>query len=170
MFRLTYLSLSLVIQRVLSHAGYLNISPSERRSYRGRYTTSGYDMSALAEEAFGNLPVLIQIKCQKTPVSRQAVDALRGVMLRHGVSQAILICLSRFSPQARAAAATYTGRPVRLIDGMDLARMMVGLGIGVDGDARTSTKLDEDVFKRLERFTVGLKRKRGAIRITTRNR
>ena len=84
-------------------------------------------------------------------------------MLRNGAPTGVLVTTSRFSRTAREAAACVPGRPIRLVDGPELANLMIALGLGVAervdlATGRRSRTLDEETFRALERFAESLLR------------
>jgi len=153
---LTYLALSICIQRLLSELGFEDVRLLGRRFLRGRTDHGGIDMSAKAMTPLGPSPTLIQVKRYHRTVSRRFVDELRGSMLRYNASNGILITTSTFSRRAQDAANAFKGRPIRLIDGRELATLMVDTGIGIEAqvDLPTGTKLHKlnaYMFEHLER-------------------
>jgi len=155
--RLSYLALALIAQRVFRELGLSSVKLLGRRYLRGRTKTGGADMDATVETNIGRHGVLIQVKRYTRPVPRHFVDELRGVMLRVHAPQAIILATSSFSRAARKAAGEYLGRPIRLIDGSELARMMVARRIGIRQQENLLTgemhwTIDEEAFSLLREF------------------
>lgn len=166
LLRLPYLAYALCVQRVLERIGYEAVRPVGRRHFRGPHRTSAVDLAASLPGPLGSQTVLVQIKRYDQTVARRFVDELRGSMLRNGAPSGVLVTTSRFSGKAREAAAGVPGRPVRLVDGPELAGLMAALGIGVAertdlATGRRTRELDEDAFRALERLAESLVRSHG---------
>jgi restriction endonuclease Mrr len=151
---LRYLEFAFCVKRVLEHSGYQRVRLSNRKHLRGRTEEGGFDMIVYQETGLGVVPVLVQVKRYTRPVSRRAVDEVRGAQLRHGISYAVLVTTATISRAARNAAAAYPGRPVRLIDGGELGTMMLAARIGVKEDhdiasGKTTLSFTEEPFELL---------------------
>lgn len=106
--------------------GYRHMLFCGRRAQRGR-SASGPDF--LVRVGDEGMNVAVQIRHWKSPVSKRAVDELRGVMLRDNIPAGMIVASSICSPAAKGAAAEYNGRPVRIIDIDRLAESLVALGL-----------------------------------------
>ena len=158
--RLTWLSfyaLALCVRRILLEQGCSDLQLSGRRTLYARTSCGGFDMRGFSFAAFGRNSCLVQVKPYRRPVSRRFVDELRGAMQREGATEGILATTSTFSRMARTAARQYLARPVRLLDGHDLARVLLDSRIGVSVARRPQSgesdlALDESFFQELERL------------------
>ena len=153
---LTYFALSICVQRLFTELGFTDVRLLNRQFLRGRTEHGGIDMTAITQTPLGPSPTIIQVKRPQTPVSRRSVDELRGTLLRCGAAYGILVTTSTFSPKAVFAAHAFRGRPIRLINGRELAALMVDNGIGIEAqvDLANGTKhpkLNAYMFERLER-------------------
>jgi restriction endonuclease Mrr len=157
--RLSYTALSFCVERVLTDIGFTGVHPLGRTHFRGRTAFGGADLHAQVASTLGPAATLIQIKRYTRPVSRRFVDELRGVMLRHGIPNGLLVTTSTFSRPARAAANGFRGRPIRLIDGSELARHMLDHRIGIRQQENLVTRevewvVDDEAFGFLRRYAL----------------
>ena len=139
--------------------GYQNVKLSGRTNWVGRNADGGYDLVADLPVPGGTRRVIIQAK-QYTPerhIFRRTVDELRGVCLRAGASEALLITTSAFSdtldPRRFSSAPLL---PVRLVDGAELTELMAQHRVGVweeppaSVDVPAGRGVDEAFFTSLE--------------------
>jgi restriction endonuclease Mrr len=161
LLRLPYLAYALCVQRVLERVGYESLRPVGRRHFRGPHPMSAVDLVASLPGPLGSQSALVQIKRYEQVVARRFVDELRGAMIRNGAPSGVLVTTSRFSGRACEAATSVPGRPIRLVNGTELANLMIALGLGIAervdlATGRRSRTLDEDTFAALERFAESL--------------
>lgn len=157
--RLNYLSFAFVVRRLFTEMGFTNVELLGRSADRGRTPSGGADMAASVESSLGKHRLLVQIKRHKHAIPRCSVDELRSVLLRRGVPQAIALTTGSFSRAAREAAAAYPGRPIRLIDGTELATLMALHRIGIREQANLVSgvvhwTIDEEAFLALRRHSL----------------
>lgn len=155
---LPYLDYACCVRRVLEHMGFEDLRLSERVFFRGRTPEGGCDMSGWLATELGRVQVLVQVKRSDIPVQRRNVDELRATMLRLDVPLGFIVTTGTVSNAALRAAAAFPGRPVRHIDGAELARLMVAarLGVAEERDIATgATRLvfNEAPFERLWAYT-----------------
>lgn len=130
--------------RLLEALGYQDVHLAGRREWKGynKPGGGGYDLEAtlpgsLLPGSLSSRRIIAQIKqFDGLRVHQRSVDELRGACLRVGAAEALLITTSAFSQVARAGAATPGGAislvaPVRLIDGEELAALLIRHQIGV---------------------------------------
>ncbi len=158
---LSYPAFAVCVQRVLSHQGYEEIRLLAKAGARSRTPREGADMDGVAPSPLGRTATLIQLKRHARSVPRRFVDELRGKMLLYEVPHGVMVTTSTFSNRASSRAMGYPGRPVRLIDGDELGRLMAEAGIGVaeDFDPRTGLRrlsVNEVAFMNLESFCARL--------------
>jgi restriction endonuclease Mrr len=150
------------VGEVLTAAGYENVQARGRTRFLGKNQSGGIDLTATLSSHLGIRTVIAQLK-QLGPdvaVAQRYVDELRGVCLRTGAAEALLITTGVFANRARENAARTAHSPVapvRLLDGELLVRLAVQHGIGVTtkmiGGSGTAT-VDAAYFAALEeRFT-----------------
>lgn len=142
------------IAQLLTKMGYVDVALAGRTDWVGRRMDGGCDLVAFQPVPGGKRRVIVQVKqYRERPVYRRAVDELRGVCLRAGASEAILITTSSFSPlldKSRLSSALVA--PVRLIDGEQLADLMVLHQVGsweeppTSPDEPASFGVDESFF------------------------
>ncbi len=143
---LDFSAFALCLCRLLDALGYRDVHLAGRREWKGynKPGGGGYDLGATLPR--GLLPltagmsprrVIAQIKqFDGLRVHQRSVDELRGTCLRVGAAEALLITTSAFSKVARAGAAAPGGAgspfvPVRLMDGDELAALLIRHQIGV---------------------------------------
>lgn len=150
---------------LLGSLGYEEVELAGRTYWKGRNRKGGFDIAAAALAApaavlpapssgrsgLGKRRVIVQVKQfgKESSVYQRSVDELRGVCLRVGASEALLITTSSFSPaidQRRLLGAPVA--PVRLIDGEYLIDLMIQqrLGVQEDGTGRARKLVVDDVF------------------------
>jgi len=80
-------------------------------------------------------------------VGRKEIQAFVGALSGKGASKGVFITTSSFSREARAYAAALQTPKLSLIDGIDLARLMIDFDLGVSLEARFDVKrIDSDFF------------------------
>lgn len=136
------------IRDLLTAEGYSDVRYAGRVGYRGRNRGGGYDLGAtIPSPLSGNKrqKAIVQIK-QYPPalhVHQRTLDELRGVCLRVGAAEGVLVTTSDFSSVIRATDTVInrvadTFVPVHLINGADLldrlARHRLGVKDGIHGD------------------------------------
>jgi len=162
---LPYLDYALVAKRLLEHLGFEDVQLSDRMYLRGRTLEGGYDAKGHISLSLGRVSVLAQFKRSQIPVQRRQVDELRATMLRLGVPLGVMVTTGIFSGTATDAARTYPGRPIRLIDGAELGRLLVDSRIGVREErdiASSDLRLTfaEDPFELLMTFAEQCRKRR----------
>ena len=108
-------------------SGYQQMRSLGRNSRQGRRQQGGADLVALIAGP-DEMRVAIQIRHRKTKVGRQAVDELRGFLLREGIPTGIIITNSEFQPSASRTVRTYPGRPITLVSSWGLAQFVQSVG------------------------------------------
>lgn len=152
---LPFLALALLVVRLVREHGYTDVRLLGRRHNRGRRYAGGADLSASTASKFGSVRMLIQIKRVATPVAQRSIDEFRGVLLRRGIPEGLIVTTSAFAKPALRAAHAYPGRPVRLLDGGTLVQMLIDARLGIiqTHDILTGESvsvIDEHAFQRLE--------------------
>jgi hypothetical protein len=129
------------LETLTQRMGYENAAPLDGpRQPVGRPSPS-IDLLAERPVPGGRRPVLVRLKRYRSsePVFRRYVDELRGVALRRGAAEAVLITTSSFPPSVVAAG--YPSQPVvpvRLIDGAELVRLCATHRVGVWQEVQAS--------------------------------
>jgi len=159
---LGYVAFAICVQRVLAAEGYEEVRMLGRPSFTGKPLFGGADMEALSPTPLGRTASLIQLKRHARSVPRRFVAELRGTMLHYGVPHGVVVAASSFSRRAREEADRYPGRPVRLVDGAELGRLMLAARIGVaeEFDERTGMArlaFNEAAFRSLEAFAANIR-------------
>jgi restriction endonuclease Mrr len=144
---------SALVARLLPKLGYESVQPAGRRDFRGRNGrdgATGYDLLAKRD----GRPVLIQLK-QFQPgrlLFQRSLDELRGVALRRGASQALLITTSDFSKGVdRVAHRLAPIAPIATLSGEQLVHQLLTHAIG----AREDGSIDEALFAQLSKDALG---------------
>lgn len=150
----------------LGASGYKHMRSLGRRSCRGRRYASGPDFVVQIDVESG-VTIAVQVRHWKSPLSRRAVDELRGYMQRHGLSAGIIVCSSTISRSARNAAQEYPGRPIRLVGIDRFVASMATLGLGLmDWPLRQT--IDEAFFRVVHELSLGPTRPHEAVRSSPR--
>lgn len=123
---LDFKSFQRVVWLWLGASGYQYIRTLNRPNRRGRGSV-GPDF--LIQVGENGIDVAVQIRHWKSPLSKRAVDELRGVLLRDQVPAGMIVCPSRVSRAARNTAADFSGRPVRVVGLESLAESLMTLGL-----------------------------------------
>jgi len=162
--RLSYFAFAMYVARLLHQMGYTDIPLPARRSFKGPNATGGADLIARRDDDLATHPVYIQLKRYRGPheVALLAVDQVRGTMMRDGVPEGLCFTTFRYSTRAKRAAAGYPGRPVRIVDGDELAQLALECRIGVLEHKESAVgenwlELDERWFKELEAYCDALR-------------
>jgi hypothetical protein len=135
----------------LGAKGYREIQSLGRRYRRGRRHSGGAVFLALIPGT--DMPVAIQIRHWRTPISSRAVDELWGYLLVHGVATGMIVTNSTFSRRAVERAREYPGRPIRLVSACQLACWLYGAGYGRDYAAQNSDTIG--LFRTLRSLQFG---------------
>lgn len=142
---------------LLEAIGYEDARPAGRREWKGynRPGGGGYDLEATLPGGLAPRRVVAQIKqFDSLHVHQKSIDEVKGVVLRTGATEALLITTSAFSDVVRKRAAlpdplAALVAPVRLIDGMELLGLMIRHRLGVLELWRSGTvrlEIDEAFF------------------------
>jgi restriction system protein len=98
----------------------------------GRSGDGGVD-GVIREDKLGLDTIYIQAKryAEDNSVGAPAVQGFAGALLSNGATKGVFVTTSRFTAQARDMASTYKTHRLVLIDGAELARLMIEHDIGV---------------------------------------
>ena len=154
------------IGTLLERAGYQNVRLAGRTGFVGRNSGGGYDLYATDPIAGGVRQLVVQAKqyAPNTQIYRRGVDELRGVCLRAGAAEGLLITTGQFSPTIdRVRIASTSLMPVRTIDGMELARLLQTYHLGIWEEPLSSGRavdrgVDHEYFRGLEQSYSGVAR------------
>ena len=124
---LPFPAFALTVSHLLRRLGYEGVTLRGVTGSKGRNSYGGLDIEATLLRGLTRSRVICQLRQYDTEsVPRQSVDVLRGAMLRMGADQGLLVTTSGFSPAAvEAAQAAQHVAPVRLIDGNELAMLLL---------------------------------------------
>jgi len=148
LLRLNYPAFAHLMQALLERSGYSRVQVTGRLQPRGRIMHGGVDLTAYTQTDLETILTVAQLKQYRQLVGRRFVDELRGSMLRLSAGQGLLITTSRFSAAVRKLAAGTEVAPVRLIDGQELAELLIEHRIGIrERNGRWQT--DKPFFKYL---------------------
>jgi restriction endonuclease Mrr len=147
------------VAELLKRMGYEEVSPTARRDLMGRHRDGGCDVTAERSViGGGRRSVVVQIKPfpEHQLIFRRTLDELRGVLLRRGAAEGILITTSGFSPSVDIT--EYSSAqiaPLRLIDGEELAGLLTLYRVGVmkvgvaEHESAARFQLDRGFFRKL---------------------
>ena len=100
----------------------------------------------IKEDRLGLDIVYLQAKKWQNPVGRPQVQAFVGSLVGKGASKGVMLTTSRFTDEAREFV-RHLQQKVVLIDGKELATMMVDFNVGVTTTTSyTVKKIDLDYF------------------------
>ncbi len=98
----------------------------------GRSGDGGID-GVIREDALGLDTIYLQAKryADDNVVGAPAIQGFAGALLANGATKGVFVTTGRFTSQAKQAASAYKAHRIVLIDGPELARLMVEHDVGV---------------------------------------
>ena len=117
-----------------------------RGHHLGRTGDGGID-GIINPDPLGLDSIYVQAKRWTKPVGEPEVRTFSGSLDPHGATRGLLITTSGFTETARRTAETISAgsKHIRLVDGEELAQLMISLDMGVEtAPAHRARKLDED--------------------------
>lgn len=128
-----------LVMDVLSSMGY------GRGQHLGGTGDEGFD-GVIDEDRLGLDRIYVQAKRWTNPVGRPTVQGFVGALAGRGATKGVLITTSGFTAEARSYVEKVQARVV-LIDGQELARLMMDYDVGVSVASRYDVKrVDLDYF------------------------
>jgi restriction system protein len=101
----------------------------------------------IKEDKLGLDAIYLQAKRWEEVVGRPFVQGFAGALMGRKARKGILLTTSKFSPQAREYAANIENLKIILIDGEQLAQLMIDHDVGVTEESRyVVKKVDSDYF------------------------
>ena len=101
----------------------------------------------IKEDKLGLDVIYIQAKRWNTVVGREKIQAFQGALAGVGATKGVFITTSTFTPQARGYVNQLRGTKIILVDGEELAQLMVEHNVGVSiKDVFYIKRIDEDLF------------------------
>lgn len=142
-----------IIALLLNKLGYRDVRLAGRTDWKGRNRAGGYDLIATLGCGLSSRKVVAQVKQfdEDSRVFQRQADELRGVAVRSGAAEALLITSGPLSASIDQEGLLLPLAPVHLISGDILVELLTSHQIGVTEKGT----LDESLFKRLEREAVG---------------
>ncbi len=131
-----------LVADLLVKMGYGQARPRGPRSKDG-----GID-GVIDQDKLGLDKVLLQAKrWDDNAVGQPQVQAFSGTLVGAGASKGVFITTSRFTADAQQFADNLSTQTIRLINGQELANLMIEYGVGVViADTYAIKKLDENYF------------------------
>ena len=117
-----------------------------RGQHLGRTGDGGID-GIINPDPLGLDSIYVQAKRWTKPVGEPEIRNFSGSLDPHGATRGLLITTSDFTGAARRTAETISAgnKHIRLVDGEELAQLMISLNMGVETvTAHRTRKLDED--------------------------
>ncbi len=116
---------------VLVKMGYGG-SRREAAETLGRSGDGGVD-GVIREDALGLDMIYVQAKryAEDNPVGAPAIQGFAGALLGKGATKGVFVTTSRFTEAARQAQSTYKSHRIVLLDGAELAHLMIEHEVGV---------------------------------------
>jgi restriction system protein len=133
-----------LVLKVLIAMGY---GTEDKATHTGRSGDEGID-GIIYRDALGLDSIYMQAKRygDNNPVGPEAIHAFFGALRRKGADRGVFITSSTFSEGAQRAASDL--RNIVLIDGAELAELMVKHGVGVEvTSAYHLVRVNEDYFE-----------------------
>jgi len=174
---LSFHAFAATIADLLRELGYEEVRHAGRYQWKGRNPAGGFDLSAYLRVGMNRRRVIVQVKQfdASAPIYQRTIDELRGVSLRVGAAEAILITAGRFSEavekqRGRTSEPTATPvAPVQLMDGEELLDQLIEQQVGVIRQPPQQSGqlvLDEPYFHLLSAFCAARENRprRGAAR------
>lgn len=152
LYRLSFHAFEHLVKELLTLLGYSNARLLGRTQWRQHTRHGGINMEAFATVGLSSAQVVLQVKQYRRTVSRQFIDELRGVVVRTGAGEGIVITTSHFSSVATMAAKSQRLAPIRLIGGEELIRLLIEHRIGTrqeEHDGENWTDVDTEFFDRM---------------------
>lgn len=118
----------------LGASGYRNLRTLARGNRRGRGSVGPDFLIQVGEDG---MDVAVQIRHWRSPLTKRAVDELRGILLRDQIPAGMIVCPSQISRAARIAASDFSGRPIRVVGMESLADSMEALGLSTSAFFRS---------------------------------
>jgi len=85
------------------------------------------------------------------PVRSPDINGFIGALARKGATRGVFVTTSRYTEDAKAAAAEVRNQHVKLIDGTELAKLAIEYNVGVSVKRKLEIKrLDSDYFEEIE--------------------
>ncbi|WP_395137835.1 restriction endonuclease [Armatimonas sp.] len=142
-----------LVARLLPALGYSDVRLAGRRDFKGRNGRDGAGGFDLLASRFGRT-VLVQLK-QFSPqrlLFQRSLDELRGVVLRAGAAESLLVTTGAFSLAVdREALRRASMLPISTLDGSELLTLLIENGIGI----KPSGKIDEELLASLTQEASG---------------
>lgn len=126
---LPYPALERLAVLVLRSLDYRDIRIVDNGKQRGRSKYGGMSLMARSRGPVHDVLTLVQVKQIK--VQRRYVDELHGALARWGAGRGIIVTTATIPDAARYCAELYPARPIRLISGRTLARLLIHKNLGV---------------------------------------
>lgn len=116
-----------------------------------RYTKDGGIDGIIKQDKFGLETVHVQAKRQQATVGNKDINAFVGAMQRYGVRKGVFVTTSDFSSDAKEYAKEVNGSKVALVNGRELAELMIDNNVGVHTTRTIQLKkIDSDYFDELD--------------------
>lgn len=163
---LSFHAFASVIGDLLRELGYEEVRHAGRFSWKGRNSEGGYDLCAFLHVGLNRRRVIVQVKQfdATAPLYQRTVDELRGVSLRVGAAEALLITIGRFSESVEMQRRTSEPgdaliAPVQLIGGEELLDQLIDQRVGVVKE-QGELVIDESYFQMLIAFCAARENRR----------
>ena len=134
---------------LLTATGYRDVSLSGRTQWKGRNQGGGYDLEGIWETPLSRRKMVVQVK-QFGPhqrVYQRTIDELRGVALRAGAQEAVLLTTGPLSGIVREQGSS--SLPVRCVEGGELLDLLTHFRVGVT-ESKGKLVVTRDYFDGLE--------------------
>ena len=129
-----------LVKDLLEAMGYENLEVTSQTSDKG------VDVVGSAQLGITTVIEVVQVKRQKSNITRPVIDKLRGSLYRWQAIRGTIITSSNFAKGCKEAALDIGAAPITLINGERLIELLVEHGIGITKLPLDLIEIDQDYF------------------------
>lgn len=133
-----------LVKDLLEAMGYENVEVTSQTSDKG------VDVVGSVEMGITTVTEVVQVKRQKSNVTRPVIDKLRGSLYRWQALRGTIITLSDFAEGCKKVALDIGAAPITLINGARLLELLVEHGIGITKRPLELMEIDNEYFESKE--------------------
>jgi restriction system protein len=135
-----------LVEELVIKLGYGASASEVKAALRRGSGDQGVD-GVISEDRLGLGQIYLQAKRWQSKVSRPEIQAFVGAMLGRA-QKGVFITTSEYTKEALEYAKAVQGLRIRLVDGRELASLMVDVGLGVsEGRTYRTYRIDNDFFE-----------------------
>ncbi len=137
-------TLLLLTSKMLARTGFGDVEILDRRETKQKSRFGGHELQC--ETSLGALPLKVIVKVINDGVRLRMLDEMAGAVMRTKADLGIIVSPHHLTSSAEQHLASHKSARVVVIDGVEFARRLVRLGIGV----RDFGEVDYQFFGKLE--------------------